>query len=82
MRALVATYDCTMIATDHGKLGRVDGYKAAEGDIVCVLFGCWKPAVLRKHDDTYELISFAWMHDYMHGEAISDNMVIEEFILK
>ena len=44
------------------------------GDIVCVLFGCSVPVVLRKHEDSgvdhYKFIGECYIHGIMDGEAV------------
>jgi Heterokaryon incompatibility protein (HET) len=52
---------------------------AQEGDMICILYGCSVPVVIRKHfrrDGSFywQLIGEAYVHGYMEGEAIC-NMV-------
>ncbi|KAI1742242.1 heterokaryon incompatibility protein-domain-containing protein [Xylaria scruposa] len=42
-----------------------------KGDVVCILFRCPRPVVLRKVDDHYMFIGDAYFHGWMHGEAIT-----------
>lgn len=56
------------------------------GDIVCVLFGCRIPMILRPENNYYLLVSEAYVHGIMNGEAIErwkagelDNITEEEF---
>lgn len=49
--------------------------RAMEGDIICILFGCSVPVVLREHitaDDHYfEFIGESYIHGMMDGEAVA-----------
>jgi hypothetical protein len=43
------------------------------GDIVCVLFGCDIPVVLRKPaENHYTFVGECYSHDIMEGEAMGD----------
>jgi hypothetical protein len=43
------------------------------GDIVCVLFGCDMPVVLReKEPDHYNFVGECFADDIMYGEAVED----------
>jgi hypothetical protein len=50
-----------------------------ENDVVCILFGCSVPCILRPHDDGawYELIGEAYIYGKMDGEAVM-NLATEE----
>ena len=41
-----------------------------EQDLVCVLFGCMVPFILRKQGDRYRLVGECYVHGIMKGEAI------------
>ncbi|KAK4445222.1 heterokaryon incompatibility protein-domain-containing protein [Podospora aff. communis PSN243] len=57
-------------ATDTGYVGCA-GHAVQEGDVVCVLFGCRMPAVLRpRADGCYTLVTFAHTHDVMEGQVV------------
>jgi hypothetical protein len=43
-----------------------------EGDLICILFGCSIPVILREIDGHYILISEACVSGYMYGEGIED----------
>lgn len=43
-----------------------------KGDVVCILFDCHVPLVLRPRDDHYEMIGESYVHGVMHGEAMKD----------
>ena len=43
------------------------------GDVICVLFGCDMPVVLRKIDEnSYTFIGGCYVHGIMEGEAMRD----------
>lgn len=59
--------------TGWGRLGLAP--KAAkQGDIICILFGCSVPVLLRKrgeeHEDGYIFIGECYLHGVMDGEAV------------
>lgn len=65
------------IATDTRHMAKsLSGVR--EGDVLCILFECRKPAVLRPcvvsdlGKEIYELIAFAWAHGLMDGEFVKD----------
>jgi Heterokaryon incompatibility protein (HET) len=62
-----------LMTTDNGLIGMAP-LRAANGDLVCVLYGCSVPVVLRKRGelDEYEFIGECYMDDYMYGKAIDD----------
>jgi hypothetical protein len=40
------------------------------GDIICVLFGCSLPVVLRKKNGYYNFLGECYVHGIMEGEAV------------
>jgi len=40
-----------------------------EGDVICVLFNCRLPVVLRKIHDYYTFVGEAYFHGWMEGEV-------------
>jgi hypothetical protein len=69
-----------LITTDKGYIGMVSR-RARKGDLVCVLFGCSIPVVLRKFstgcsenskEDSYEFIGECYLHGFMNGEALEN----------
>ncbi|KAK0752991.1 heterokaryon incompatibility protein-domain-containing protein [Schizothecium vesticola] len=57
-------------ATDTGYVGCA-GHAVQVGDVVCVLFGCRMPAVLRPQaDGCYTLVTFTYVHDVMEGQLV------------
>lgn len=59
----------------HKKLFGLAPMKAEEGDLICILFGCSVPVILRRHyedgDEFYRLIWEAYVHGIMDGEALA-----------
>jgi hypothetical protein len=43
---------------------------ARYGDLICILFGCSLPVVLRQVGDHYIFIGAAYFHGWMKGEAV------------
>ncbi|KAE8444356.1 hypothetical protein EG329_000666 [Mollisiaceae sp. DMI_Dod_QoI] len=41
------------------------------GDLVCVVFGCHVPIVLRKMGETYRVLGESYLHGFMQGEVES-----------
>ena len=62
------------------------------GDIVCILFGCTVPVVLKRLEkdstmqELYELVGEAYVHGVMDGEAVQDEELVKDltcsFLLK
>lgn len=55
------------------------------GDIICVLFGCSVPVILRPHSDPsssqimhYEVVGEAYIYGMMDGEAISKQETLRQ----
>lgn len=48
--------------------------RTEKDDIVCILFGCSVPVILREHklENAFELIGEAYVHGKMDGEAMAD----------
>jgi hypothetical protein len=63
-----------MFVTDSGYVG--SGSKDIRcGDVVCVLFGCALPLVLRPQDDgTHKIISAVYVDGIMRGEFLENQM--------
>jgi hypothetical protein len=53
---------------DNGYCGLVPDH--TEGDMICVLFGCDVPVVLRQKADHYIFIGECYIKGLMYGEAI------------
>ncbi|PTB38997.1 uncharacterized protein TrAFT101_007024 [Trichoderma asperellum] len=54
--------------------------EAEEGDLVCILFGCTVPVILRPIEDLglYKLVGEAYVHGVMDGEAMISSEVVDE----
>jgi hypothetical protein len=75
-----------MAITSHGYIGAMP-QEVQSGDLVCVLFGCSVPVVLRKTTDgnSYTFIGECYLHGFMDAEAIAfqvkGELFEENFIL-
>jgi hypothetical protein len=58
----------TMIKTSSGKFG-IAPYTAEAGDKVALLADMKCPAIIRPQGDIFELVAFAYIHDYMDGQG-------------
>jgi hypothetical protein len=60
-----------LMATEKGLIGMAP-LRAAKGDLVCVLYGCSVPVILRKRCDReeYEFIGECYVDEYMNGQAM------------
>jgi hypothetical protein len=70
--------------TDAGYIG-LAGHKVEEGDVVCILFGCKLPAILRPQPDgSFTLVTYTYTHDVMDGEFLAEpsSVVEETFMLR
>lgn len=45
--------------------------QAKEGDLICVLFGCSVPVIIRKVEKHHILISESYVHGIIEREAIA-----------
>jgi hypothetical protein len=61
--------DRRLITTEKGYIGLAVN-SCVRGDIVCVVFGCSTPVLLRRVGDHYIFLGEAYLHGIMHGEAI------------
>ncbi|KAH0534098.1 hypothetical protein FGG08_007307 [Glutinoglossum americanum] len=76
--------DRCFFTTDSGYIGRA-GHLVQKGDVLCILFGCRLPAVLRPQEDgSYKLVTLTYTHDVMEGEFLRNNGSLEEkeFLLR
>jgi hypothetical protein len=72
-----------LVTTHHGFIGMAPR-RAQSGDIVCVLFGCSVPVVLRKRQDdneTWEFIGECYLHGFMEGQILERDYSSTNFIL-
>jgi hypothetical protein len=58
-----------LMVTASGYIGLAP-YGAQKGDLVCVMYGCSVPLVLRKTGEHYRFIGEAYLDDFMDGEAV------------
>ncbi|KAJ9636376.1 hypothetical protein H2201_003542 [Coniosporium apollinis] len=76
--------DSYFFITDTGYIGRA-GDAIQNGDVLCILFGCDWPAVLRSQEDgSYKLVTFTYTDGVMEGEFLRENSSVEEkeFLLR
>ena len=62
----------SLAITSNGYMGAMP-QEVQPGDLVCVLFGCSVPVVLRKRTDqeSYQFIGECYLHGFMDAEAIA-----------
>jgi hypothetical protein len=74
-----------IVTTEKGYIGMVPEL-CRRGDLICVLFGCSVPVVLRPKDGHYLFIGESYVHGLMDGEAVEDFKKgvykVEEFELR
>jgi len=68
------TWNRKFFTSEKGDLLGLCPAAARQGDLVCVLYGCSVPVILRQHEDDgcFELIGEAYVHGKMDGEAMAD----------
>jgi hypothetical protein len=77
-RVQAVTWNRVVLEADNGEdediLVGIGPPKTEINDIVCILFGCSVPCILRPHNDGewYELIGEAYIYGKMDGEAVSN----------
>ena len=61
----------SLIVTKAGYVGAVP-HGVQSNDLICVLFGCSVPVVLRKrsHEESYVFLGECYLHGFMDAEAI------------
>lgn len=73
-----------LITTVSGNVG-LGGNACKNGDLICIIFGCSTPIVLRGKENSFELVGEAYVHGIMHGEALeeiaSQKYVLQDFEL-
>jgi len=57
------------IITDNGYIG-LGPISCHAGDVVCIMYGCSVPLVLRDDRNTVTLVGEAYIHNLMNGEAM------------
>ena len=58
-----------MITTEAGYVG-LGSNACKSGDIVCIIFGCSTPIILRRKENAFQLVGEAYIHGIMNGEAL------------
>jgi hypothetical protein len=69
---MLETLECTSFFVTENDLYGISPSPVEEGDILCILFGCKLPAVLRSQKDKYSLVSLAYVPGIMQGEFFED----------
>jgi hypothetical protein len=74
-----------LMVSEKGYIGLVPRC-AQQGDMICVLFGCSFPVIIRKWNDHHVFIGDSYVHGIMDGQAIkmfNDGILRkEQFILR
>jgi hypothetical protein len=75
----------SIAVTKHGYIGAIP-QDAQTGDLICVLFGCSVPVVMRKRaGEEYIFIGECYLHGFMDAEAIAmqakGNLQVQGFVL-
>ena len=76
--------DQSFFTTSSGYIG-LAGHTTQTDDVLCILFGCSRPAVLRPQEDgSFKLVTFTYTDNVMNGEFLEDNNPDEEksFVLR
>ncbi len=74
-RDTIQTMCKRLVVTENGHVGMAP-CAARKGDVVCVLFGCSVPVVLRKRGfseergERWEFVGECYLHTFMNGEAV------------
>lgn len=59
-----------LMVSESGRLGMVS-VAARKGDVICILFGCSVPTLLRPRSaDSYEFVGECYLDGFMNGEAL------------
>jgi len=64
------TFHRRLVVSEKGYIG-LGSRLAQPRDLICVLFGCSVPVILRKIDDYYMFIGESYVHGIMDGEVIN-----------
>lgn len=75
----------TLVLTKKGYLG-LGPTKARKGDLVCILYGCSVPVIIREHGQGHEFVGESYIHGLMDGAAVNqqslrDTLEEREFML-
>ena len=76
----------TLVLTKKGYLG-LGPMKARKGDLVCILYGCSVPVIIRKYGQGHRFVGESYIHGLMHGAAVDqqslrDTLEERDFILE
>ena len=75
----------TLVLTKKGYLG-LGPTRAQKGDLVCVLYGCSVPVVIRKYGRNHRFVGESYVHGLMNGAAVQQflegTIQEREFILR
>ena len=58
-----------LVITEKGRFALASSL-AERGDVICVLFGCSVPVILRRDKKHWKLVGECYLHGIMKGEAI------------
>ncbi|CAN8098610.1 unnamed protein product [Discula destructiva] len=72
----VVRWSLRLMVTCNGHVGMVPE-KAEKGDVVCVLFGCSVPVLLRRHLDSWTIVGECFLDGYMDGAGLIEPNVNE-----
>ncbi|KAI2626667.1 heterokaryon incompatibility protein-domain-containing protein [Hypoxylon sp. NC1633] len=67
-----------LMVTRHGRIGLVPE-KAMKGDLVCVLFGCSVPVLLRQpdHESPFTFVGECFLDGFMEGQGLEQRELAE-----
>jgi hypothetical protein len=68
-----------LMITRAGRIGMVSE-KAMKGDLICVLFGCSVPILLRKSElgDSFTFVGECFLDECMDGSVLDQSDLLEE----
>ena len=69
--AIAATRKKSFFITSKGYMG-LGPPQVDKGDLVCVIFGCPHPLLMRKEKDHYLLVGEVYVYGMMRGEMIAE----------
>ena len=64
------TWARTLVLTKKGYLG-LGPRRARGGDLVCILYGCSVPVIIRKYGQGYRFVGESYIHGLMDGAAVN-----------
>jgi len=84
-RVMAVVWDRKLVKTEKLKRLALLPSKAEKNDVICILYGCSVPVLLRKIDqktskgkDIWELIGECYMYEMMSGEALMERLKREK----